>query len=262
MDEEILAGGIGNAGKVVRQGDHVLRPTGPHTPAVHALLAHVRANGFDGVPQVFGIDDDGRERLEFIPGDVPIPPFPQWSQTEQALASTAVLLRRYHDAAPDFVPPADARWCDELADPQGGPVVCHNDVCPENVVYRDGIAVAIIDWDFAAPGRTMYDLAQMAKMCIPLESAESAARIGRVGVDPFAMLRVVVDAYGLPPDREPFLDAVAESMSGSGAFVQRRVERGEQAFIDMWNKLGGRERFVQRAQWFKANRKRFLDALG
>jgi hypothetical protein len=41
-----------------------------------------------------GIDDDGRERLEFIDGDVPVPPYPAWAQTDAALESVAVLLRR------------------------------------------------------------------------------------------------------------------------------------------------------------------------
>ena len=82
MTEEILPGGVGNAGAVVRVGDHVLRPASRHTPAIHALLRHVRAAGFDGVPEPVGVDPDGRERLVFIDGDVPYPPFPAWSQTD------------------------------------------------------------------------------------------------------------------------------------------------------------------------------------
>ena len=49
-----------------------------------------------------------------------------------------------------------------MADPEGGPVVCHNDVCLENVVFRNGEAVALLDFDFAAPGRPVYDLACFA----------------------------------------------------------------------------------------------------
>jgi hypothetical protein len=48
-DIEVLQGGVGNAGAVVRIGAHVLRPTNPHSPAIHALLDHVRRSGFDGV---------------------------------------------------------------------------------------------------------------------------------------------------------------------------------------------------------------------
>ena len=117
------------------------------------------------------------------------------------LATTAALLRQFHDAQRGFVAPAGTTWSDELADPQGGPVICHNDVCPENVVHRAGGVVALLDFDFAAPGRREYDVAQLAKMCVPLDTAEDAARLGRGSLDPFARLRVVADHYGLPADR-------------------------------------------------------------
>ena len=47
--------------------------------------------------------------------------------------------------------------------------MCHNDVEPSNVVFRDGIAVALIDFEFGAPGRAAYDLAQLARLCVPIE---------------------------------------------------------------------------------------------
>jgi hypothetical protein len=264
VDEEVLRGGIGNAGAVVRLGEHVLRPTNPHTPAIHALLRHVRAAGFVGVPEVIGIDPDGRERLVFLAGDVPYPPFPGWSQADELLRSTASMLRRYHDAAAGFVTPDGLTWSDELADPAGGTLICHNDVCPENVVSRGGVAAALLDFDFAAPGRPLYDLGQLAKMCVPLDSPEDAVRFGRRPVDPFRRLRVVADAYGLPPGREPFIDVLAESISASsgGGFVQRRVERGEPAFIEMWDQMGGGARYERRHGWFEQHRAHFLDAVG
>ncbi len=260
--EEVLQGGIDNAGLVVRVGPHVLRPSKPCTPAVHALLRHARANGFDGVPEPIGIDPDGRERLGFIAGDVPVPPFPAWSQTDAALASMVRLLRGFHNAVADFTPPPDAVWNLELADPEGGSTVAHNDVCPENVVFRDGVAVALLDFDFAAPGRALYDLNQLAKMCVPLDTGANAARLGRTSFDPFARLRLVADAYGLPPDRGDFLDVISASMARGGEFVARRVELGEPAFIAMWNEMGGAARYERRYEWFEANRARFAEALG
>lgn len=68
-----MPGGVGNGGEVVQVGAHILRPTGPHTPAVHALLYHVRTHGLMGVPGVVGIDPDGRERLLFC-RDLPASP--------------------------------------------------------------------------------------------------------------------------------------------------------------------------------------------
>ena len=102
-EEEVLQGGMANAGAVVRVGQYVLRPSNRHTDLIHCLLRHVRANGFDGVPEPVGIDPDGRERLVFVQGDVAWPPFPSWAQSDGALASIADLLARFHVAAKGFV---------------------------------------------------------------------------------------------------------------------------------------------------------------
>lgn len=258
----LLSGGIANAGAVVRVGDEVLRPAGAHSPAVHALLRHVRSRGFEGAPEPRGLEPTGRERVSFIPGEVPLPPFPLWAQTDEVLASIAVLLRRFHDSTVGFVPPADARWDREMADPRGDGVICHNDVCPENVVFRDGVAVALLDFDFAAPGSRVFDLAALASMCVPLDAPGDAPRTGWAPLDPFARLRVAADAYGLPPDRSELVERIAESMAGESAFVQRRVEAGEDAFVKMWQQMGGKARYKRRRLWFEENREHFLDALG
>ena len=99
--DEVLSGGVANAGKVVRRGDEVLRPVQPNEADIHRLLLAVREAGFDGVPRALGLTDDGRSRYEHIPGDVVEPPYPPWVQTNTALASIARLLRRFHDAVRD-----------------------------------------------------------------------------------------------------------------------------------------------------------------
>jgi hypothetical protein len=249
---------------VTRVGDVVVRPTNPHSPSIRALLDHLHDVGFDAVPRPLGAAPDGRERFTFIPGDVPFPPFPAWSLTDDALVRTAGLLRRFHDAQAGFVAPPHALWSDEMADPMGGPIICHNDVCPENVVFRDGVAVALLDFDFAAPGRALHDLAQLAKMWVPLDTDADAARWGRGGLDPVHRLRVVADAYGLAPDRTEFLAVLGQLIADArtGGFVRRRIERGEQAFVDMAETMGGLERYERRCQWFEQHRQEFADALG
>src|SRR5919106_7048820 len=47
--EQQLDGGIANAGRVVRVGLHVLRPSTPHSGSIHAFLRAVRRAGFQGV---------------------------------------------------------------------------------------------------------------------------------------------------------------------------------------------------------------------
>lgn len=112
---EVLAGGIANAGAVLRVGDEVWRPTNAHSPTILALLDHLHDAGFDGASVPIGVAN-GRERLSYIPGEVAVPAYPAWAQTDDALISVARLLRRFHAAADSFRPGPGATWSDELAD--------------------------------------------------------------------------------------------------------------------------------------------------
>ena len=68
LDGETLAGG--NVGGAVRIGDTIRRPTGPWTPAVHALLEHLLEQGLRAVPRAHGYDARGREILDYLPGRI------------------------------------------------------------------------------------------------------------------------------------------------------------------------------------------------
>ena len=268
-DIEVLGGGIANAGAVLRDGDHVLRPVTAHTPTVHAFLRFLRDEGFEAASQPIGVDPDGRERLSYIAGDVAVPPYPAWAQSDMALATAAALLRRMHDVSARYVAPSWATWSDEMADPDAGIaravdlVICHNDVCLENLVYRDQVAVGLLDFDFAAPGRRVHDLATFARMNVPIDTDEDAALLGRRGpFDPMRRLRVVADAYGLPPDRTELLDALTDGVQRGGQFLQRRLDEGNVAFRQMVEATGGMAKFDRRRAWFTAHRDRLADALG
>jgi len=259
--EQQLVGGIANAGQVVRVGPHVLRPSSPHSASVHTFLRAVRHAGFEGVPRPVGIDEDGRERLVFIDGDVPVSPYPDWSQTDTALASVARLLRRLHDAARGF-DPAGLSWDDRLADPAGGMLVCHNDVCPENVVFRDGIAVALLDFEFAAPGRPVYDVAHLARLCVPIENEFDQARLGWRPAERTVRLRLVADAYGLDQDgRAELLTAIDQAIERVAAAVRRSVDAGDPNAVALWKRTGGRERYDRRRRWWIEHHDQFAAAL-
>jgi len=259
--EQRLHGGITNVGQVVRVGSHVLRPSSPYSGSIHAFLRAVRHAGFEGAPEPVGIDGDGRERLVFIEGEVPVPPYPEWSQSDTALSSIARLLRGLHDAARGF----DAEgltWNPTLADPVGGTLVCHNDVSPENVVFRDGIAVALLDFEFAAPGRPVYDVAHLARLCVPIEDDVDQARLGWLPADRPARLRLVADAYGLDRDgRTELLTATDDAIDRLEAAVRRSVDAGEPNAVEMWNRTGGSERYDRRRRWWTAHRDQFGAAL-
>ena len=249
-DEEQLAGGIANLGKVVRVGDTVRRPASAFTSSIFALLTYLLDVGFDHVQRPLGIDEQGREVLSFVDGDVPIPPFPAWSMSDATLASVARLQRRFHDAVADFDASVHA-WNDELADPDGDGVVGHNDICPENVVFRDGEAIAFLDWDFAAPGRPLWDVAAVMSMWGPVHDPVDPVP-GMEGLDPFARARSIADAYGMDEAQRAqipdiFVDRLALSL------VEKRAAAGEPAFIEMLARQGGEGRAERRRRWLDDN---------
>ena len=260
-DEELLHGGVANAGGVLRSGSDVLRPSNPHSHFILEYLSRLEAVGFDGAPSPVRLEPDGRERLRFIEGEVAIPPYPTWAQSDEALASVATLLRTMHDAS-ERVDTSDLTWSPEMADPVGGPVICHNDVCLENVVFRHGRAVALLDFDFAAPGRRTFDLAVLARMCAPVDDGISSARLGWDPADRPRRLRLVCDAYGLDVGgRLDLLESLSDAIAHGGEFVRRRAEAGEPGFVQMWNEIGGVERFDRRRRWWAERRPDFEAAL-
>ena len=261
MSEIPLVGGDVNVGEnvVVRVGDTVRRPTGPHTPAVHALLRHFETIGFDGAPRIVGIDAKGRETLTFLDGIAALAPAPGG---DDVLLELGRLLRRMHEAQAGFVAPPDAAWqVSPLAPPPGG-VICHNDLYPPNVIFREGRPVGLIDWDLAAPGDPLYDVASAAKHWVPLAQDERAERFGLPADRRGERLRLLCEGYELVRhDRLGLLDVVAHS-NEMGYEIHRLYggERRLPGWREMWDAGSGQELLARNA-WFEANRadlRRFL----
>ena len=222
LDTQTFAGGVN---QVVRVSDRVLRPSGPWTPAVHALLNHITANGFHGAPKAHGLDLEGREILDFIPGEVPDS---EYICSDAALHETGVMLRAMHDATTDFAPPADARWYLPAREP--AEVICHGDIAPYNTVFRDGRPVAFIDFDTAHPAPRIWDVAYAAFRFVPLvnptnpdcplSTEEQAAR-----------LRILADAYGLTPaERHDLPDVAQVRLQAMAAHIREQAAAGHAAF--------------------------------
>jgi GNAT superfamily N-acetyltransferase len=234
-DEEILAGGLGNEGRVVRVGDTVRRPAGPWTPAIHRLLRHLEAVGFAGAPRVIGLDGDV-EILSFLPGSVAVPPFPAWSASTKLLVSVAELQRRYHEAVADFVAQPGEVWGHGATPPElAGTLVGHNDLCLENVVVRDGRAVAFIDFDFTAPVNRLWDIAIALRHWAPMWDPSDLDE-HRAHLDPVARCGTFLDAHGLDPaERERTIDALLAFLDQGLGFVRAQAEAGHTGHRAQWD---------------------------
>ncbi len=163
-EEVVLSGGTMT--HVVRVGDTVRRTGGPWTPTIHAFMRHLRARGFDLVPEVLGMDERGREVLSLLPGAPATYPLPAFAWSGATLVAVARTLRAFHDAGAGWAPPAGARWQWPAAQP--AEVVCHNDFAPYNLMFEDGRLTGVIDLDLASPGPRVRDMGYAAYRFVPL----------------------------------------------------------------------------------------------
>jgi hypothetical protein len=161
-------------------------------------LVHLRGAGIETVPEPLGLDEDGRAAHRWIDGTAGTFPVQPWAATDTALAGLAGLIRTIHDASTGFHATPNT-WDELLADPTGSTeVVCQNDLSLPNTIFRQGQPIAIIDWEFAAPGSRLWDLAYAAWWCVPLHRPECAAALGwPPDIDNVKRLRAFGDAYGL-----------------------------------------------------------------
>ena len=227
-----LQGGTANRGRVLRVGDTVRRPLRPTTPAVHALLRHLEDVGFDGAPRALGVDDHGREVLTYVPGEAVTAPVPPWGLTDAALRSFGRLLRRFHDACQGFDPGGHA-WSERASSPFDRGGMTHNDPNLDNVVFRDGEAVALIDFDLAAPGDPVWDVGAAARLWAPLRAPVDSTDVRR-GRE-LQRLRIFVDAYDLDDGAR---QRVAEAVSGQHTWICALIgdgaRQGVPGFSEYW----------------------------
>jgi Phosphotransferase enzyme family len=169
--------------------------------AVHDLLSHLADTGFAEAPRPLGFDEEGRETLSFIEGDSGRDAGRRVASTT-ALAEFAALLRRFHDAVRDYVPPPGADWALPTTPDAPHSGICHGDFAPWNVVWSGDIPVGVLDFDLAHPGPASHDVAYALAHSVPFRDDPDTRRL--LGVDhvPDRRRRVQIfaDAYGIDTD--------------------------------------------------------------
>jgi Phosphotransferase enzyme family len=198
-EPERLKGGLN---EVIRVGATVIRPTGSHSPAVHALLKHLESGlgtsfeasaGFEGAPRLLDVDvDRGTETLSFLVGETTDYPLAEAFRTDRAMISAAKLLRRLHDATTGF----DGSGYSWFLQPRTPfEVICHGDFAPYNCVIRDGEVVGVFDFDTAHPGPRLWDVGYLAYRWVPLVSPLNLDGFGTLA-DQSRRLPILCEAYG------------------------------------------------------------------
>lgn len=196
MSEETLPGGYTDG--AVRIGGVVHKRASPWTPTVHALLRHLEYAGVDGVPRALGFDEQGRQMLTYLPGEVvgDSVPWPAWVYVGSTLVQVGRWLRRVHDATVSFVPPANERWFIG-GTVRPGLIVGHQDAAPYNAVVDGDRLVGFCDWDAAGPSSREFDLALSALWWVPFCPPSAVEPLGFHDFDGRSRrLHLLLDAYG------------------------------------------------------------------
>jgi len=245
---------------VVRVGDTVRRPVQGNSPLVHALLTHLESAGFAGAPRFLGIDSAGREVLTYVDGEVAGRPRPAWIADEDRLASVGRLVRAYDDAAASFVPPPGVSPDPGLPAPPGIPplppyppeLIGHVDVTPENVVFRDGVAVALIDFDLAKWATRADEMYNTMMWWAPLGDPLYEDPLLR-DVDVPRRVRLLADAYGLSEtDRGRVIEVGLMRSRRSWHVMKQRAELLGGGWQRMWDEGAG-DQINRRLAWLERN---------
>lgn len=224
-----LVGGRQTPG-VVRVCDSVRRPRGPHSPFVHDLLPHLEAVGFKAAPRLLGVDEWGREILTYVEGEVQHD-HGGYSPSDARLTKAAATIRRLHDATEGSALAA------------GAELVAHNELGPHNTVFV-GDEPGFIDWDDAAPGTRLFDLAN-AVWCF-VGVGEGGGPVGEQA----RRVRLMCEVYGWD-DTDAIVDEIRADLGRALASHERAGRRRAACiFREMmrWTRTAGSSRLSRRRQ--------------
>ena len=144
LQEIPLVGGRLTPG-IVRVGNTVRRHPKGNAAFVHDLLLFLEDHDFDFAPRFLGMDEQGRDIYSYLEGQT-------WLSSgsglsDDLLVQAARAIRSYHDITAGST----------LA--QGHEIVAHHELGPHNTIFQENRLIGFIDWDDAAPGTRLRDLA-------------------------------------------------------------------------------------------------------
>ncbi|WP_427917858.1 phosphotransferase [Streptomyces sp. cg40] len=214
MEESVLGGGAVN--EVVRVGATVRRTPSERSPYVTELLALFERREWAGAPRFLGADERGRETLRYIEGRAAVSSEERSAaRSDDTLARVAQLVRAFHDLTHGTA----------LAGDQD--VVCHNDLAPKNTVYDTAWRpLAFVDWDLAAPGERVHDVAHVCWQYLDLGPAVTDVRATA------RRIALICEAYGLD-DTGRLLDTVLWWQDRCARGIAAGAERGERGMAEL-----------------------------
>ncbi|KAB7672064.1 phosphotransferase [Bacillus sp. B1-b2] len=234
--EEMLKGG--NISDVFRSGNTVRRDLKPDNDKIHMLLNHLESKGFGYSPRFLGVDEKDREILSFIEGEAGNYPLKKYMWSDHVLSEIAKMLRLYHDAVSDF--PLINEWKPMDHTPDNIEVVCHNDFAIYNIIFNQESPVGIIDFDVAAPGPRLWDIAYTLYTCVPLSRLWHNEKGEAIYYNPSEdsvhikqRIHLFFESYGDKEMQQGFLEMVLLRVEGLCKYMLNKANEGDVAFQKM-----------------------------
>jgi hypothetical protein len=251
---------------VVRIGDTVRRPHQDTSPAVAAYLNHLESVGFEGAPRYLGRDDQGRDVLSFLDGAVPGDPVDAWVAADGVLPGVGRLVRALHDASAGWEPtiaqrpPVAGRPVPPFPDGEQR-LVSQRDVTPQNTVFRDGSAAALIDFDLIGWTTRSVDLANTAMHWVPLSDPRDRGP-AYSDIDVGTRLRLLLEGYGTDAvSGTLLLEAASLRLGAAYESMRWNAEHLGGGWARMWDEGVG-DVILRRVAWFAGVRPELAAALG
>jgi len=152
-EETILKGGRTNT-RVVKIGDTVRKPQNKKSRYASQVLQFLEEKNFQYSQRFIGVDEKNRDIFAYI--DVIVPE--NLGQTNDTQLHTFMkMVRELHDISQGFVKTKNR-------------VLCHDDLSPCNVVFRDETPIAIIDWKDVHEDERWQDLTYILWLWINIGS--------------------------------------------------------------------------------------------
>lgn len=184
-------------------GKVVCRPAKPWSNNVQALLGYLERHGFPA-PHPLGVTGEGQEaveRVSCLEGEQVHPSI--WK--DDALHEIGAMAAKLHRLTAHFAVPEPGNWqpwcLRELGrEPGERPrVLCHGNFAPWNVLTKNGMPAALIDWELAGPLDPLVELARICWLFPQLFDDDLQEKYGLPSPEERArQVRIICDGYGLP----------------------------------------------------------------
>ena len=128
-------------------------------------------------------------------------------------------------------------------------LVSHRDYYPGNVVFRDGLPVALIDFDLARPTTRLYDIANALWYWAPLRDPRDRAP-AFTGADIPHRVAVFADAYGMTARHRAELAPFAVNMARRYHEDSRASAELDPVFRKLWED-GAKDALPRAGSWLR-----------